>query len=184
MFKIIIAIIAVTVVVIVGFMVIDPKLNTTNFDSTLVSENNTTSYPITLEGEIAKPGTYSLDEGVTMAEAITAAGGLTTNADTLAFFENVVLEKGKTYFIASQYDNSDICNTNPIVKVNINQDDASILSGINAITPTIANSIVEHRKNNGIFETLEDLLKVYGIGNATYTKIRNFVTLHEWFCFS
>ena len=90
MFKIIIAIIAVTVAVIVGFMVIDPKLNTTNFDSTLVSENNTTSYPITLEGEIAKPGTYSLDEGVTMAEAITAAGGLTTNADTLAFFENVV----------------------------------------------------------------------------------------------
>ena len=181
MFKIIIAIIAVTVVVLVGFMIIDPNVGTTNFDTTLVSEDNVSSFPVTLEGEVSKPGTYSLQEGVTMSEAITAAGGLTSNADTLAFFENVVLEKGKTYFIASQYDNSDVCNTNPIQKVNINQDDASILSGISAISTTIANSIVEHRQNNGIFETIEELLEVYGIGNATYSKIRNFVTLHEWF---
>ena len=117
MIKIIIGIIAVTAVVIVGFMIIDPKVNNTTFDSTLVNDESTTSYPITLQGEVQKPGTYSLSEGVTMAEAINVAGGLTSNADTLAFFENVVLSKGTTYYIAGVYDNTDVCNTNPIVKL-------------------------------------------------------------------
>ena len=44
MIKIIIGIIAVTAVVIVGFMIIDPKVNNSTFDSTLVNDENTTSF--------------------------------------------------------------------------------------------------------------------------------------------
>ena len=179
MLKIIIGIIAVAAIVIAGFMFIDPKVENPGFPTTSLSENNTSSFPITLEGEIANPGTYSLMEGVTMAEAIKEAGGLTTNGDTLAFFEDVVLEKGHTYYIPPVYDNTDVCNTNPIKKVNVNQDDAQTLSSISAITSTLANSIVSYRNDYGLFETIEELMEVYGIGTATYTKVRNFVTLHE-----
>lgn len=183
MLKIIIGIIAIAAVVICGFMFIDPKVENPGFTTSLGSDSNTVSFPITLEGEIANPGTYSLSEGVTMAEAIQEAGGLTSNGDTLSFFEDVVLKKGHTYYIAGVYDNKDVCNTNPIKKVNINSDDANTLSSISAITATLANSIVSYREENGIFDTIEELMEVYGIGTATYSKVRNFVTLHEWFCF-
>ena len=63
--------------------------------------------------------------------------------------------------------------------MNINQDDAQTLMSVNGITTSIASSIVSYRSENGIFNTVEDLLNVYGIGNATYHKIRNYVILHQ-----
>ncbi len=63
-------------------------------------------------------------------------------------------------------------------KVNVNSDDATTLATVSGITTTIANSIVSYRSENGEFSTLEQLLEVYGIGNATYRKIRGYVILH------
>jgi len=50
---------------------------------------------------------------------------------------------------------------------------------VNGITTSIATSIVSYRSENGIYNTIEDLLNVYGIGNATYHKVRNYVVLHK-----
>ena len=50
---------------------------------------------------------------------------------------------------------------------------------INGISASVASSIVSYRQNDGFFETLEELLNVYGIGNATYRKVRDYVILHE-----
>ena len=63
--------------------------------------------------------------------------------------------------------------------MNINSDPVDVLTTINGLSATIANSIVTYRTENGIFDTIEELMEVYGIGNATYTKLRNYVTLHE-----
>jgi competence protein ComEA len=70
-----------------------------------------------------------------------------------------------------------VCNNTPIVKVNINEDSSEEMIVINGISSTISNSIVTYRQENGSFQTLEELMEVYGIGNATYRKIRNYVTL-------
>ena len=180
MIKLIIGVIAAVFVVIVGFLVIDPNVNNgTNYDTTIVSEQST--FTITIEGQVTKPGTYPMYEGVTMAEAITKAGGLTSNADTLAFFEDLVLEDKQTYYIAPVYNEDDVCNTNPIEKVNINSDSEEVLTTINGLTKTLATAIIDYRTNTKKFDYLEELMEVYGIGNATYTKLRNFVILHEWF---
>ena len=179
MIKIIIGVIAAAFVVIIGFLIIDPQVNNGNTIYETTETNSDTNFTITLQGEVSKPGTYALSEGVTMGEAIEKAGGITSNADILAFFEDVVLEKGTTYYIAPAYDSNDICNTTPIVKVNINSDPIEVLTTVNGLTATLANSIVDYRTNNGIFDTIEELMEVYGIGSATYTKLRNYVTLHE-----
>ena len=50
---------------------------------------------------------------------------------------------------------------------------------INGFTSTISNAIVTHREENGQFETIEALEDVYGIGPATYKKVRDYVILHE-----
>ena len=113
-----------------------------------------------------------------MADLINAGGGTTSNADSLAYYEDATLKNGNTYYIASKFDNTDVCNNSEIAKVNINVDDADKLMTINGITSSIASSIVSYRTSNGSFKTLEQLTEVYGIGNATYRKIRNFVILH------
>ena len=38
-------------------------------------------------------------------------------------------------------------------------------------------SIKKYREENGPFEALEDLMKVSGIGRATYERIRDYLTL-------
>ena len=181
MAKLIIGVLIATVVVIVGFMILDPSvnLNQQTAQSESIDANSLGGYQFTIEGEVNKPGTYSLNENVTMIDLITAAGGVTSNADDLAYFEDATLQEGNTYYIASKYNASDICNNEEIAKVNINMDDADKLMTINGITSSIASSIVSYRTGTGTFRTVEQLLEVYGIGNATYRKVRNFVTLHE-----
>lgn len=180
MYKIIIGVVIAAAVVIIGFMIIDPKVNkntATNQNQNQATEV-VTGDSYTIEGEVNKPGTYVLSDAVTMADLISASGGITANADELAFFNDASLKKGTTYYIASKYDNKDVCNNSEITKVNINADDSESLMTINGITSSIASSIVSYRTSNGVFKTVEQLMEVYGIGNATYRKIRNFVTLH------
>ena len=178
MIKILIGVVVAAFVVIIGFLLIDPDLNNSNNNS--ISEvTSTDGSKYTIEGEVNKAGTYVLSDGITMGDLISAAGGVNKNADDLAYFENVTLKAGSSYYIAGKYDETDICAKTEIAKVNVNEDDATTLMTVNGITTSIASSIISYRTENGIFDTLEELMEVYGIGNATYHKIRNYVILHS-----
>lgn len=179
MFKVIIGILVVAFIAIVAFLVIDPNINPFSWGD--VSETTTSGnvFTITVEGEVLKTGTYVLKDGAIMSDLISAAGGETTNSDELAYFDTASLKSGMTYYIAPKYDTSDVCNNVPITKVNVNKAAQESLMTVNGITSSIANSIVSYRSTNGQFMTLEGLYDVYGIGSATYKKVRNYVTLHE-----
>lgn len=181
MIKLMIGAVVAAFIVIVGFLIIDPDISIKDNNTVEVAENSTTSGKYSIEGEINKAGTYSFNDSPTMEDLISAAGGLTSNADERAYYTTYELTAGKTYYIASYYESSGLCGSNTIEKANINSDDAETLAEINGISKTIANSIVSYRLEKGDFHCLEDLLDVYGIGNATYRKIRNYVILHEWF---
>lgn len=175
MVKLIIGALVAVFLVIGGFMLLDPVLNQSQTAETVeVGE----TYTYTIEGEVNKVGTYTLSDAVTMADLIEAAGGISSNADERSYFETASLTAGTTYYIASKYDSSDVCGNSEITKVNINADDASTLTSINGITSSIASSIVSYRSEKGTFQTLEQLKEVYGIGDATYRRIRNYVILH------
>ena len=178
MFKILIGVVIAAFVVIVGFLIIDPDLNQVNNNAAVSQIVETVGSKYTVEGEVNKAGTYVLSDVITMADLIEAAGGTTANADSLAYFNDAPLKSGTTYYIASKFDETDICSKTEIAKVNINEDDATTLMSVSGITTSIASSIVSYRSENGIFDTVEELMDVYGIGNATYHKIRNYVTLH------
>ena len=179
MIKLIIGAVVVAFIVIVGFLVIDPEVQVNDNNVAEVATDSTTSGKYSIEGEVKKAGTYSFNDTPTMEQLISAAGGLSSNADERAYYTTYELTAGKTYYIASFYESSDLCGSNDIEKANINRDDAETLSEINGISKTIATSIVSYRTEKGDYKCLEDLLNVYGIGNATYRKIRNYVILHE-----
>jgi len=67
----------------------------------------------------------------------------------------------------------------PIVKVNINADDAEGLQTVKGIGSTVAKAIVSYRETNGEYHRIEDLKKVSGIGNATFEKIKDYVRLRS-----
>lgn len=175
MFKIMIGVVVVAIAVISAFLIIDPKMQASTAGT--VTEVATT-FSVAIEGEVYKAGNYTMKDGSTMLDLISTAGGVTVNADSRAYYEEAELTKGMTYYIASRYDSSDICSASEVNKVNINVDDADTLTAISGITSTIANSIVSYRSENGLFSTIEQLMEVYGVGNATYRKIRNYVILH------
>lgn len=175
MFKIIIGVVVVTIAVIAAFVLIDPQMQPSAAGQVTEVAN---SFTVAIEGEVYNPGNFTIDQGSTMADLISTAGGTTVNADERAYYLEAELSKGMTYYIASKYDSSDVCNNSEVAKVNINNDDATTLATVSGITSTIANSIVTYRSENGLFATLEQLLEVYGIGNATYRKIRGYVILH------
>ena len=180
MVKILIGVVVAAFVVVIGFLLIDPDLNQVTDNNAAISEvvDTKSGNKYTIEGEVNKPGTYVLADSISMSDLIEAAGGTNSNADELAYFENAVLKSGSTYYIAGKYDTTDICSKSEVSKVNINEDDATTLMSVNGITTSIASSIVSYRTENGIFKTIEQLMDVYGIGNATYHKIRNYVILH------
>lgn len=184
MFKIIIAVIIGAFVVIGGFLILDPNINLTNQNNTqqiVEDADDTNKITVTVEGEVAKTGSYTFesDSNPTFEELIDKAGGLTTNADERGFYYESELANGMVYYIPSLYDASDVCSKSAINKVNINEDSAEQLMSVSGITSSIASSIVSYRTSNGSFTTIEQLTDVYGIGNATYRKIRNYVILHS-----
>jgi competence protein ComEA len=61
--------------------------------------------------------------------------------------------------------------------VNVNTADAAALQQINGIGPSKANAIIEYRKANGPFATVDDLVKVPGIGEKSLVQLKPQVTV-------
>lgn len=179
MLKIILLVVVGTVALIGVLSIMDPK-NQSIQGTTDVAETTKNTFSVTIEGAVYKPGSYTMEENATMGDLISAAGGTSSSADDRAYYDDALIVKGMTYYIASLYDASDLCSQTELEKVNINNDDATTLATANGITSSIAESIVTYRTSNGLFSTIEQLQEVYGIGSATYKKIRNYVILHEW----
>ena len=59
---------------------------------------------------------------------------------------------------------------------NMDEDD---LKNIDGIGDSIAQSIITHRAEHGSFYRLEDVMDVNGIGNATFSKLKNYIRLKE-----
>ena len=180
MFKIIIAVLAITVVMLIALAGVDAM--TTD----IVEPNDSNSYVVegetniqaTISGEVARPGTYLLEEGATLSDLIASAGGTNGNADSRAYDISFVLETKMSFYIAPIYDNSDICAVTPIKKVNVNSADKNGLMDISSIGTTLASAILEYRETAS-FRSLEEIKNVDGIGPATYEKVKDYITLKD-----
>ncbi len=61
--------------------------------------------------------------------------------------------------------------------VNINSADGVQLALLPRVGPSVAQRIVEHRKANGGFKKVEDLMLVRGIGEKTFALIRPYLSI-------
>ena len=179
--KIFIIALVATIGLIVVFQVLDSGVlfNGEQEDvSTLVDDgSNSSSINVTIQGEVTRTGTYMMNEGSTLYDLIQVASGTTSNADELAYDTSYVLKDGYTFYIAPKYDMNDVCSMTPISKVSINNASSDQLQTVSGIGATVANAIVSYRTANGNFGRIEDIKNVNGVGNATFEKIKNYITL-------
>ena len=62
-------------------------------------------------------------------------------------------------------------------RVNLNTASVEELTALPGIGPSYAKRIVDYREKNGPFKKVEDLLNVQGIGEKTFEKLRDRVTI-------
>lgn len=60
-------------------------------------------------------------------------------------------------------------------KININEARAYELNELHGIGNGLAERIVDYRNKNGNFEVIEDIMKVSGIGENTFSEIKNHI---------
>ncbi len=122
-----------------------------------------------LEGEIyigdavTNPGFYPLTTGDSIGDIIQAAGGISSNAD-LYRLELYIPGIGEEY---------------QPQKIDINRAEVWLLQALPGIGEIKAQAIVDYRHQNGPFHNINELIKVKGIGAATYEKIKDLITVAD-----
>jgi competence protein ComEA len=114
---------------------------------------------ICIGGAVANPGIYSLKESDTLQTLLSDAG-IAPDAD-LSHIELYVPREGKDQSLQ---------------KIDINRAETWLLEALPGIGEVLAQRIVDYRNDNGPFRRIEDLLKVSGIGEATFEQIKDFIT--------
>jgi competence protein ComEA len=131
---------------------------------------------IYVDGAVTHPGLYTLSPTSRVADAISAAGGLTAQADTSSVNMAARLSDGQKVQILvlgqSTPTPAVVSSQNPI---DINTATVDQLITIPGIGETKAAAIIAYREQNGPFSTAEDIQNVPGIGPGIYADIKEYI---------
>jgi competence protein ComEA len=135
---------------------------------------------VDVTGAVNNPGVYSLTGRSRVIDAIKAAGDSAPGADLSTINLARVLNDGEQIYVDSTVVNSFGQRVSKKVSsgpININRATLRQLDALDGIGPVIAGRIIEYRKKNGSFLTIDDLQKVSGIGAAKFAQIKSKVRI-------
>jgi competence protein ComEA len=143
---------------------------------------------VQVSGAVVYPGVYELPTGSRVRDAVQAAGGLTAEANASAINLAAPLEDGQSIVIqaSASLDPPPVQRGNPLSVtiepasaqlININTAALEELDELPDIGPVIAQRIVDYRTTNGPFVTIEEIMKVTGIGQVMFDKIKDLITV-------
>ena len=163
-----------------------------------------TEYKVDIKGQINLPGIYTMKSSSRVIDVINEAGGLTDIADTsvinlskkisdemviIIYSKEQVADFSKVKEIEKQVqdkcnqpdenaliNNACITNENIITKISINTSTKEQLMTLQGIGESKAKDIIKYREENGLFETIEDIKKVPGIGDNLFAQIKEDIT--------
>lgn len=135
-------------------------------------------------GEVNSPGVYQLKRGCRISEAIEMAGGMTDKASTTFWNLAEKLNDGQMIYVPSndeamenKANETEHKKETDDEKININTASKEELMTISGIGESKAEAIIQFRNDNGSFKTTEDIKQVSGIGDAIFSKIKDFITI-------
>ena len=150
-------------------------------------------------GAVNQPGVYTLQEGNRIYDVVQKADGFREDAGEEYLNLAQLLEDGMKITVptkeeAKKWQNGNVeaiqrtqevqADSKASVqsrgessKVNLNTANESELCTLPGIGESRAKSIIEYRKQHGGFEKVEDIMKVSGIKEAAYKKIKDYITV-------
>jgi competence protein ComEA len=138
---------------------------------------------VDVEGAIRHPGVYSLSPDNRVEDAIKAAGGALANAD-LSKVSNGLAAKisdGQRIMIPFVVDTNSVSEASSTGesdgRININTASLAELDTLPGVGPATAQKIIDYRQQNGSFGSIEDIMKVSGIGQAKFDNMKDKITI-------
>jgi len=145
---------------------------------------------IHIAGEVERPGIYELDEGARLDEALKLAFP-TEEADVDTYLNRAailndqdkitVFKKGENLVTLPAINNNSPTNSLPVPtsngKISLNRATLDQLDSLTGIGPVKAQAIIDYRNSQGGFKSVEELMNVKGIGQATFDKIKSDLTI-------
>lgn len=142
---------------------------------------------VDVDGAVVRPGVYRLKDGARVSQAIDAAGGLTAEADVAGLNRASKVTDGQKIYVPTVGEQQAAAAvggaesgaaTTPGAGsssglVNINTASAAELQTLSGIGPSMAQSIIDERTKNGAFASVDDLMRVSGIGEKKLAKIKD-----------
>ncbi|MEC1522903.1 helix-hairpin-helix domain-containing protein [Neobacillus niacini] len=142
---------------------------------------------VDVKGQVKMPGVYSTSQDERVIDVVQRAGGLTENADEskVNFAEHV--QDAMVIYIPAKGEDGSVTQgltTNPSEtggakqgKINLNKAGEIELQNLPGIGPSKAAAIIEYRETNGLFKNVEDLKNISGIGDKTFDKLKDLITV-------
>src|SRR2546421_6637731 len=133
-------------------------------------------------GAVRKPGVYDFAQGARVIDAVRATGGFMPGAEPQAINlarplvdgeQVVVPKKGEAPAPAA----GGASAQQPGGKVNINSATESDFENLPGIGPVLAQKIVDYRTQQGPFRSIQDLMKVTGIGQKKFDSLQAYVSV-------
>lgn len=152
-------------------------------------------------GAVKHPGVYKFTAGSRVNDAVNAASGFKKGAARTAINQARVLEDGEQITIPTlkqvkrkqlskttdgdnfQDKTTDNENTDSSEResqntlININTASAGELTSLSGIGQSRADAIIEYRQSNGKFQSIEDIMKIPGIKQGIFNKIKNKISV-------
>lgn len=142
---------------------------------------------VDIKGAVMYPGVYELQPDNRIIDAIQLAGGYIENADTQLVNHAQKVQDEMVIYIPIKGEHLVDASTNLLIspiesenkdqKININIADTETLATLPGIGPSKAQSILSYREENGRFQTIDDLRNVSGIGEKTFEKLKDSITV-------
>ena len=135
---------------------------------------------VDVAGAVNQPGVYSLPSNSRVIDAIKAAGNTVKGADVSDINLARVIKDGEQVYIyppgkagSSVRTSTQRVKARPSGPIALNRASTKELESLDGIGPVLAARIVSYRSQNGPFLTVEDVLKVSGIGAAKFAQFKD-----------
>ena len=139
---------------------------------------------VEIKGEVEKPDVYKVEEGSIVKDLIDKAGGLTEKANIENINRAKKISDNELIIIPNDSNVDEVSGSNfantaeeESGKININTADLSKLKEIPGVGDVKAKSIIDYREKNGGFKSIEDMKNIDGIGDKTFEKIKDSITI-------
>jgi competence protein ComEA len=155
-----------------------------------VGPTSTTAVPFAVHvaGAVARPGLYHLPAGSRVADALALAGGKLPGADLDRLNLAARITDGQKVLVTRRGDPVPIevpgpgggegsavgaATAAPAEPIDLNAADLAALDSLPGIGPATARAIVEERARRGGFRSTRDLLRVPGIGEGRFARLKD-----------